>query len=66
MQIVKRQGSEIRTGDVIHHGTTPFFFIGIQCGLVEAQEMSDRRLFVRERPEYFGLSLEHDASSEAQ
>lgn len=58
MQLVDKQGREVKTGDIVWYGRQSCVFLSFDGSSVEVQTTCDRRYFLRVKPEYLNLKME--------
>lgn len=57
MQLVDKQGNEVKTGDIVWYGRQSCVFLSFDGSSVEVQTTCDRRYFMRLTPQYLNLKL---------
>lgn len=57
MQLVDKQGNEVKTGDIVWYGRQSCVFLSFDGSSVEVQTTCDRRYFLRVEPKYLKLEV---------
>jgi len=56
--LLHKDGSEVKTGDIVWYGRRSCVFLSFDNKEVEVQTMCDRRYFLRLTPDQLGLHME--------
>lgn len=56
--LLHKDGSEVKTGDIVWYGKRSCVFLSFDGKGVEVQTMCDRRYFLRLTPDQLGLHME--------
>jgi hypothetical protein len=60
MTLQHRDGSEVKTGDIVWQGRQSCVFLSFDGTDVHVQTTCDRRYFLRLDPQQLNLEIEHD------